>query len=167
MLSILQTDIDAYNERLGAIIGGIIGAVLLIVAIVWLIKRSRKGSKKDVRVAADSRSRTPFPGGRSSDRARTHPLMSWFITLVLVIVNSSLGYVVAQKVEAAEVGGVVSRTVGGLIAWPIVLLIVYALLRKFRERYSIHEVINYGLGLNTIIQVIPIFGRLVVLLKQS
>jgi hypothetical protein len=167
MLSILQTDIDTYNERIGTIIGGIIDDVLLMVAIVWLIKRSRKGFTKDVRVAADSRSHTPSSGGRSGDRARTHPLMAWFITLVLVIANSSLGYVVAQRVEAAEVRGVVSRTVGGLIAWPLVLLIVYALSRKFRDRYSIHEVINYGLGLNTIIQAIPIFGRLVVLLKQS
>jgi flagellar biogenesis protein FliO len=43
MLDIFQTDIDTYNERMGAIIGGIIGALLLILAIVWLIKRSRRG----------------------------------------------------------------------------------------------------------------------------
>ena len=91
--------------------------------------------------------------------------MSWFITLVLVITNSALGYVVAQRSDTAVL--VVSRTVGGLIAWPLVLLIIYALSRKFRERYSIHEVINYGLGLNTIIQAMPIFGRLVILLKQA
>ena len=91
--------------------------------------------------------------------------MSWFITLVLVITNSALGYVVAQGSDTAVL--VVSRTVGGLIAWPLVLLIIYGLSRKFRERYSIHEVINYGLGLNTIIQAMPIFARLVVLLKQA
>ena len=91
--------------------------------------------------------------------------MSWFITLVLVITNSALGYVVAERSEA--VGLVVSRTVGGLIAWPLVLLIIYGLSRKFRERYSIHEVINYGLGLNTIIQAMPIFARLVIFLKQA
>jgi flagellar biogenesis protein FliO len=43
MLSIFQTDIDPYNEQIGAIIGGIIGALLLVLAIVWLIKRSRRG----------------------------------------------------------------------------------------------------------------------------
>ena len=43
MLGIIQSDIDTYNESIGAAIGGIIGAVLLILAIVWLIKRSRKG----------------------------------------------------------------------------------------------------------------------------
>ena len=92
--------------------------------------------------------------------------MSWFITLVLVITNSALGYVVAERSDTA-VGTVVSRTVGGLIAWPLVLLIIYGLSRKFRERYSIHEVINYGLGLNTIIQAMPIFARLVIFLKQA
>ena len=125
-----------------------------------------KRCKKDVGVAADSSTHTPSRGGRSGVRGRTHSLMSWFITLVLVITNSSLGYVVAQKSDTG-VGPVVSRTVGGLIAWPLVLLIIYALSRKFRERYSIHEVINYGLGLNTIIQAMPIFARLVVLLKRS
>jgi len=43
MLAFLQTDIDTYNERLGTTIGWIIGVVLLILAIVWLIKRSRRG----------------------------------------------------------------------------------------------------------------------------
>ena len=43
MLGIFQGDIDAYNEGIGATIGWIVGALLLIVAIVWLIKRSRKG----------------------------------------------------------------------------------------------------------------------------
>lgn len=42
MLGIFQSDIDTYNERMGATIGWIIGVVLLILAIVWLIKRSRK-----------------------------------------------------------------------------------------------------------------------------
>ena len=43
MLGIFQTDIDKYNEGIGEAIGWIIGAVLLVLAIVWLIKRSRKG----------------------------------------------------------------------------------------------------------------------------
>ena len=43
MLGIFQTDIDTYNERIGMTIGWVIGAVLLILAIVWLVKRSRKG----------------------------------------------------------------------------------------------------------------------------
>ena len=125
-----------------------------------------KRCKNDVGVDADFSSHMPPRGGRGAVRGRTHPLMSWFITLVLVITNSALGYVVAQRSDTA-VGLVVSRTVGGLIAWPLVLLIIYGLSRKFRERYSIHEVINYGLGLNTIIQAMPIFARLVVLLKQA
>ena len=43
MLAILQTDNDLYNERMGETIGWIIGAVLLILAIAWLVKRFRKG----------------------------------------------------------------------------------------------------------------------------
>jgi hypothetical protein len=42
MLGIFQSGIDTYNERMGATVGTIIGAVLLILAIVWLIKRSQK-----------------------------------------------------------------------------------------------------------------------------
>lgn len=43
MLGIFQSDIDTYNEQMGQTIGWIVGAVLLILAVVWLIKRSRKG----------------------------------------------------------------------------------------------------------------------------
>jgi hypothetical protein len=43
MVGIFQNDIDAYNEGMGQTIGWIVGALLLIGAIVWLIKRSRKG----------------------------------------------------------------------------------------------------------------------------
>lgn len=43
MLGIFQTDIDTYNERMGETIGWVIGAVLLILAIVWLVKRFRRG----------------------------------------------------------------------------------------------------------------------------
>jgi hypothetical protein len=42
MLSIFLNDIDSYNERVGAAIGWIVGALLVVVAIVWLINRSRK-----------------------------------------------------------------------------------------------------------------------------
>jgi flagellar biogenesis protein FliO len=43
MLGIIQNDVDSYNERLGEIVGWIVGVLLLIAAIVWLVKRSRKG----------------------------------------------------------------------------------------------------------------------------
>ena len=126
-----------------------------------------KRCKKDVGVAADFSSHTPPRGDTGGVRGRTDPLKSWVITLILVITNSALGYVVAQRSDTTTVGLVVGRTIGGLLAWPLVLLIIYGLSRKFRERYSIHEVINYGLGLNTIIQAMPIFARLVIFLKQA
>jgi hypothetical protein len=43
MLASFQNDLDTYNERIGEVVGWVVGAVLLIAAIVWLIKRSRKG----------------------------------------------------------------------------------------------------------------------------
>ena len=43
MLAIFESDIDTYNEQIGAAIGAVIGVVLLVFGIVWLIKRSRKG----------------------------------------------------------------------------------------------------------------------------
>src|SRR5207244_4100428 len=66
-----------------------------------------KRCKNDVGVDADFSSHMPPRSGRGAVRGRTHPLMSWFITLVLVITNSALGYVVAERSEA--VGLVVSR----------------------------------------------------------
>ena len=42
ILGIFQNEMDTYNEKIGQIIGSIVGVVLLIAAIVWLIKRSRK-----------------------------------------------------------------------------------------------------------------------------
>jgi hypothetical protein len=43
MLASFQNDLDTYNEGFGQAVGWIVGALLLIGAIVWLIKRSRKG----------------------------------------------------------------------------------------------------------------------------
>jgi len=112
-----------------------------------------KRCKKEVGVAADFKSSdTPTGGGRSGLQFQsTNPPGAWAITLLLLIANSSLSYLVARK-SASDVGEIVGATVGGVVAWPLVLLIIYALSRKFRERYSVHAVINYGLGLNTIIQ---------------
>ena len=42
MLSFLQTATDTYNEKIGEAIGMIAGVVILILIIVWLVKRSRK-----------------------------------------------------------------------------------------------------------------------------
>lgn len=79
-----------------------------------------------------------------------NPSITWVITLVLLIPNLFLSYAVAQKTSnnpAELFGGVI----GGLIAWPLILGIIYALSRSFRERYSFHAVINYGLGMNVIV----------------
>ena len=42
MLSVFQASIDTYNERIGQAVGTIAGVVILILIIVWLVKRSRK-----------------------------------------------------------------------------------------------------------------------------
>lgn len=95
---------------------------------------------------------TPLRAGTTSSAAQsTYPLVSWIVTLVLLTANTSLAYAIARK-STTDPAEVVGATVGGLIAWPLILLIIYGLSRKFRERYSVHTVINYGLGLNTIIQ---------------
>lgn len=109
--------------------------------------------KKALGVAAGfAGSHTPTRGGRGGVRFQSaYPLVSWLVTLSLLIANSSLAYVLARE-SSTDDAEVVGLTAGGVIAWPLLLLIVYSLSRKFRERYSIHAVINYGLGLNTIIQ---------------
>ena len=121
-----------------------------------LVQLSTQGAckrcKKDIGVAADFKSsHMPTRGGGSSFRFQSaNPSVSWSITLLLLIANSLLAYVVARK-SATDVAEIAGATVGGVIAWPLILLIVYALSRKFRERYSMHAVINYGLGLNAIV----------------
>ncbi|HEV2707771.1 MAG TPA: hypothetical protein VGV59_17765 [Pyrinomonadaceae bacterium] len=113
-----------------------------------------KRCKKNIGVAADFTSgHKPTRGRQSSVRFQSaYPLASWLITLLLLTANVYLAYGVARK-SAADDSEIVGMTIGGVIAWPLILLIVYGLSRKFRERYSLHAVINYGLGLNTIIQV--------------
>jgi hypothetical protein len=80
-----------------------------------------------------------------------HSLGAWAITIVLLIVNASLSYAISQK-SAGDSYEALGRTVGGMLAWPIVLLIVYGVSKKFRGKYSLHTVINYGLGINAIVQ---------------
>lgn len=93
---------------------------------------------------------TAVPRQSSIKRENNYPLVAWAVTLLLLIANASLSYVVSRK-SNADFYETLGGTVGGMIAWPLVLLIIYALSKKFREKYSLHAVINYGLGLNTII----------------
>ena len=88
-----------------------------------------------------------------------YPLMAWAITVVLLISNAYFSYAVSRK-STTDGDEAVAETVGGILAWPIVLLIVYGVSKKFREKYSLHAVINYGLGLNTIIKSIMTLGTL-------
>ena len=113
-----------------------------------------KRCKKALSAAAEPAS-TYLPTAdtkESSFRFRTdYPLVSWVITFLLLIANASLAYVVSRKtttIPYRALGGMI----GGILAWPLVLLIVYLISRKFREKYSLHAVINYGLALNTLIQ---------------
>jgi hypothetical protein len=108
--------------------------------------------------AESSSAHTPAAVAPKSSRFRSdNPPVAWAITIVLLVANASLAYAVSLK-STTDVYETVGSTVGGVLAWPIVLLIIYGLSKKFRETYSLHAVINYGLGLNTIIQSIMILG---------
>jgi uncharacterized paraquat-inducible protein A len=80
-----------------------------------------------------------------------YPLVSWALTFILLITNASLSYAVSRK-STTDPSEALGMAIGGVLAWPLLLLIVYGVSKKFREKYSLHTVINYGLGLNTIIQ---------------
>ena len=113
-----------------------------------------KRCKKDLAAAPDSASsyQPASHANKSSSKSKSdYPLVSWVITVVLLTANASLAYVVAQK-STTNPYETLGGTIGGMVAWPLVLLIVYAVSKKFREKYSLHTVINYGLGLNSIIQ---------------
>lgn len=113
-----------------------------------------KRCQKELGATADSTG-VPRPAAhanQSSPRPQSsYPLLSWLLTLLLLITNASLAYAVSRK-AAAEPAEVLGMTTGGMIAWPLIFLIAYALSRKLRERHSLHAVINYGLGLNAIVQ---------------
>jgi hypothetical protein len=89
--------------------------------------------------------------GKSGNRLRSnYPLVAWAVTIVLLISNAYLSYAVSRK-STTDDSEALGSTVGGILAWPLILLIVYGVSKKFRAKYSLHAVINYGLGLNTII----------------
>ena len=113
-----------------------------------------KRCKKDLAATTDfaSRYQSPTQARESSFRFQSdYPLVSWAITFVLLISSASLAYAISRK-STTNSYEALGATIGGILAWPIILLIVYGLSKKFRKKYSLHAVINYGLGVNTIIQ---------------
>jgi hypothetical protein len=111
-----------------------------------------KRCNQDVRAPGEFKSApVSAPETASSFRFQgDNPAITWVITLVLLIPNLFLSYAVALKTSnnpAELFGGVI----GGLIAWPLILGVLYGLLRSFRERHSFHAVINYGMGMNVIV----------------
>jgi hypothetical protein len=67
---------------------------------------------------------------------------------VMSIIGTSLTRSHQTGSNAARAFG---EACGSLIAWPVVLLIVYGISRRFREKYSFHAVINYGLAMNMVV----------------
>ena len=78
------------------------------------------------------------------------PYLAALITFSLLIFNGLLAYGQSQRkhISSAETVGYV---LGSEIAWPAVLIVVYCISRSFREKYSMLAVINYGLAVNTVI----------------
>src|SRR6267143_1553000 len=71
-----------------------------------------------------------------------HPVISWIITIVLSIFIAAVTYAHASEahIPAARAFG---QVVGAEVAWPALLLVIYGVSRRFRERYAFHTVINY------------------------
>ena len=113
-----------------------------------------KRCKKDLAAPADPAT-SYLPAAETAERGARfqsdQPLLTWAITIVLLITNASLAYAVAKK-STTNPNEAFGGMIGGMLAWPLVLLIVYGLSKKFRENYSLHAVINYGLALNSVIQ---------------
>lgn len=112
-----------------------------------------KRCKKDLAATADSASTQQpiIPASESSFRFQSdYPVAAWAITIVLLISNLSVCYVLARK-SSTNSYYVLGGMIGGTVGWPMILLIVYGVSKKMREKYSLHAVINYGLGLNTMI----------------
>lgn len=113
-----------------------------------------KRCNSDLAATADSSVRRQPPAeyidkesvGLKSD----YPILSALITLFLVALNLEMSYTHSHRahISSAEALG---QMIGSVVAWPILLLIIYAVSRKFRERYSLHTVINYGLAVNAVV----------------
>lgn len=89
--------------------------------------------------------------------AGEQPLLSAFITFALLILNGILAYGQAQRkhVSAATMVGYI---MGSELAWPAVLMVVYGISRSFREKYSMLAVINYGLAVNAVVNLMIEFA---------
>ena len=112
-----------------------------------------KRCQNDLAATADSGSSGLAPDSieESSFRFQSeYPLAAWLLTLVLLISNTSLSYAIAGRGSASS-ARILGGVIGGVVAWPFVLLVVYVVSKKFREKNSLHAVINYGLALNTLI----------------
>jgi hypothetical protein len=111
-------------------------------------KRCQKDISDVVDVAEKSK---PEPVKVSSVRIGSdYPLAAWVVTFALVmsIVGTSLTFSKHSGSNAARAFG---EVIGSLIAWPMVLIIVYGVSRRFREKYSFHAVMNYGLAINMVV----------------
>lgn len=82
--------------------------------------------------------------------AGEQPLLSASITFALVILNGILAYGQAQR-KHASAATTVGFVMGSELAWPAVLMVVYGISRAFREKYSMLAVINYGLAVNAVV----------------
>src|SRR5688572_20769201 len=67
---------------------------------------------------------SPRSGKSVSAAQSANPFVSWIITLLLLTANTSLALAVSRR-SATDPAEVVGATVGGLIAWPLILLIIY------------------------------------------
>ena len=111
-------------------------------------KRCNKDISDVVDVVGSS---LPAPTVRESSVrvASDHPVIAWALTVLFA--TSLIGTSWARSLHnGSNTAYAFGAMCGSLIAWPAVLLIVYGLSRKFRERNSFHAVINYGLAMNLV-----------------
>lgn len=111
-----------------------------------------KRCKKDISAVVDIADKSkPAPVKESSVRmASDSPVAAWVVTCILTM--SIVGTSIATSLRTGSnfyrgFGAVI----GSLIAWPLLLLIVYAVSRKLREKHSFHAVMNYGLAINMVV----------------
>jgi hypothetical protein len=113
-----------------------------------------KRCNHDLASTAASVSRQPpteYIIDEGSVRLKSHyPILATVATLFLVTFNLSVSYTHSHRGHTNSAGAL-GQMIASLVAWPLLLLIIYAVSRKFRERYPLHTVINYGLAVNAIV----------------
>jgi uncharacterized membrane protein YbhN (UPF0104 family) len=85
-------------------------------------------------------------------------MLSWVIPICLLILNANLAIALSRNTQV-DPARALGQMIGSMLAWPIILMIVYGVSRRFRNKYALHTVLNFGLAINAVASASLTFHR--------